>query len=294
MTQVYRLARRASWLTLWINAVLAAAKLVAGIAGHSLALISDAINSIGDMVTTGGLLIGMRISARPATEKHPYGFSRAEAVIGLYLAMALVGAGLWVAREGLLALRYPHESPAGYTLLVAAGVVVIKASLYQYKIRVARRLQSRSLLAAACDHRSDALAGLAVFTGIALNRWAGLTWGDAAATLVVAVTIVWVGISLMRGNIAELLDRQADVAFLRDVSDAAIQVPGVAAIDKIFVRKAGLEYLADVHVEVDPDMTVKRAHEIAHDVQAAIQHALPHIHSILVHLEPYRPERHGR
>lgn len=294
MGKAYKQARWASWLALWINAVLTLGKLVAGVLGQSLALVSDAINSLGDMITTSGVLIGMRISAWPATEKHPYGYSRAESIIGLYLAMALAGAGVWVGLEGLKALRTPHEPAAWYTLLVAAAVVVIKESLYQYKIRIARRLRSRSLMAAAWDHRSDAIAGMAILLGLSLQRWAGLPWGDGAATLVVAGTILWAGLSLMRGNVSELLDRQADVPFLEEVRDAACLVPGVAAIDKLFVRKAGLEYLVDVHVEVDPNLNVKQAHDLAHDVQAAIQHALPHIHSILVHIEPYRPERHAQ
>lgn len=293
MRQAYRQARWASWLAFWINAVLTIAKLLAGTLGHSLALISDAINSLGDMITTCGVLIGMRISAWPATPRHPYGYSRMESIIGLYLALALAGAGVWVGREGLLALKAPQQTPAWYTLLVAVGVVAVKESLYQYKIRVARRLQSQSLKAAAWDHRSDAIAGLAVFLGLALDRWAGLWWGDGLATLVVAVTILWAGISLMHGNVAELLDRQADVEFLGQIRQAARNVPGVAAIDKLFVRKAGLEYLVDLHVEVDPDLSVQRGHEIAHEVQEAIQHALPHIHSILVHVEPHRPQRHA-
>ncbi len=293
MREAYRQARWASWLALWVNAALTAGKLVAGLLGHSLALISDAINSIGDMITTGGLLVGMRISAWPATARHPYGYSRAEAIIGLYLAMALGGAGVWVGRQGLLDLAHSGaESPAWYTLLVAAAVVAIKESLYQYKIRVARRLQSQSLRAAAWDHRADAIAGLAVFVGLALERWARLWWGDEAATLVVAVTIIWAGISLMHGSISELLDSQADVAFLQDIREVAQGVPGVAAIDRLFVRKAGLEYLVDLHVEVDPKLDVQRAHDLAHRVQETIQQAMPQIHGILVHIEPYRPERH--
>ncbi len=295
MQEAYGQARWASWLALWVNAALTVGKLVAGLLGHSLALISDAINSIGDMITTSGVLVGMRISAWPATARHPYGYSRAEAIIGLYLAMALAGAGVWVGRQGLLELARPqHLEPAWYTLAVAAAVVLIKESLYQYKIRVARRLQSQALRAAAWDHRADAIAGLAVFVGLAVERWAGLWWGDKAATLVVAVTIIWAGVSLMHGSISELLDSQADVGFLQEVRDAAGNVPGVAGIDRLFVRKAGLEYLVDLHVEVDPNLSVERAHDLAHDVQQTIQHALPQIHGILVHIEPYRPERHGR
>jgi cation diffusion facilitator family transporter len=293
MRQAYGQARYASWLALWINALLAVAKLVAGLLGNSLALVSDAINSIGDMITTSGVLLGMRISAWPATARHPYGFSRVEAVIGLYLAMTLGGAGVWIAREGVLQLRHPTSSPEWYTLIVAAAVVAIKESLYQYQIRVARRLQSHALRATAWDHRADAIAGTAVLIGIGLSRW-GYWWGDGAATLIVAGTIIWAGLSLMRENVSELLDSQADVAFLQEIRDAARSVSGVAAIDRLFVRKAGLEYLVDLHVEVDSNLNVGRGHEIAHEVQQAIQHTLPHIHGILVHVEPHRPERHAR
>lgn len=289
MQQAYRQARWAAWLALWVNLGLGISKLVAGVLGHSLALVSDAVNSFGDLISTSAVLVGMRISAWPASEKHPYGYSRVEAIIGLYLAMGLAGAGVWIGREGLMNLRHPQPAPEWYTLVVAAAVVVIKESLYQYKIRIARRLASQSLKAAAWDHRSDAIASLAVFAGIGLARW-GVWWGDAAATLVVAGTILWAGLSLMQGSIGELLDRQADISFLQSVRDAAHLVQGVAAIDKLFVRKAGLEYLVDVHVEVDPNLNVRQAHEIAHEVQQAIQHALPSIHSILVHIEPYGPK----
>lgn len=290
MRHAYAQARYASWLALWINAVLATAKLIAGLLGGSLALVSDAINSIGDMITSSGVLLGMRISAWPATVRHPYGFSRVEAIIGLYLAIALGGAAVWIAREGILQLRQPTSSPEWYTLIVAAAVVVIKESLYHYKIRIARRLRSQALRAAAWDHRADAIAGTAVLIGIGLSRW-GYGWGDGAATLIVAGTIIWAAVSLMRDNISELLDSQADVAFLEEIHDAALRVPGVAALDRLFVRKAGLEYLVDLHVEVDPNLNVKRGHEIAHEVQEAIQRTLPHIHGILVHVEPHRPER---
>ncbi len=286
MRIAYRQARWAAWLAFWVNLVLGVSKLVVGLIGQSLALVSDAVNSFGDLISTAGVLVGMQISTWPATAKHPYGYSRIEAIIGLYLAMGLAGAGVWIGREGLASLDAPHPVPAWYTLIVAGAVVIIKESLYQYKIRVARRLGSQSLRAAAWDHRSDAIASLAVLAGIAASRW-GYWWGDSVATLVVSGTILWAGVNLMRGSVSELLDRQADVSFLESVRQTASLVQGVAAIDKLFVRKAGLEYLVDVHVEVDPDLNVKRAHDIAHDVQQAIQHAMPNIHSILVHIEPH-------
>lgn len=287
MDVAYRQGRWAAWLALGVNAALGVTKLVAGLLGNSFALVSDAVNSFGDLFTTGGVIIGMRLSAKPADREHPYGHSRIEAIIGLYLSLAVAAAGAWIGYEGLQRMGQSPPVPEWYTLLVAAGVVIVKESLYQYKIRVARRLASQSLMAAAWDHRSDAISSTAVFVGLALARWAGVPWGDTAATLVVAVAILWAGVGLMRASAHELMDRQADMDFLDSVRRAAGLVHGVAALDKLFVRKAGLEYLVDVHVEVDPELNVRRAHDIAHEVQEAIQHALPQVHSILVHIEPH-------
>jgi len=290
MRQAYRRGRWAAWLAILTNSALGVAKLVAGVLGHSFALVSDAIHSFSDIATSLGVLVGMRISARPADAEHPYGHSRAEAIIGLYIAMALAGAGVFVAREAISRLGKPQVMPAGYTLIVVAVAVAVKEALYQYKSRLARRIRSRSLMADAWHHRSDALSSIAVFVGIALVRWTDLAWADEAATLVVAVCILWAGVSLMRSSSDELMDRQADEHLLATVRAAAAAVEGVARVEKLFVRTAGLEYLIDVHVQVDPHLTVAEAHEIAHAAQEAIQRAVPHTHSVLVHLEPHAGE----
>lgn len=286
MDRAYRHGRWAAWAAIVTNATLGIAKLVAGLLGHSFALVSDAIHSFSDIATSLGVLAGMRISARPADAEHPYGHSRAEAIIGLYIAMALAGAGVFVAREAISRLGKPQVIPAGYTLVVVAVAVAVKEALYQYKSRLARRISSRSLMADAWHHRSDALSSVAVFAGIAMVRWTHLAWADEAATLAVAVCILWAAVSLMHTSSDELMDRQADKRLLQTVREVAGAVAGVARVEKLFIRTAGLEYLIDVHVQVDPRLTVAEAHEIAHAAQQAIQHALPHTHSVLVHLEP--------
>ena len=286
MQGAYRSGRWAAWLAILTNAGLGVAKLVAGLLGGSFALVSDAVHSFSDVATSFGVLVGMRISARPADAEHPYGHSRAEAIVGLYIAMALAAAGVLVAREALNRFERPHMPPAVYTLIVAGLSVFIKEGLYQYKSRLARRIHSRAIMADAWHHRSDALSSIAVFVGIGLTRWAGLVWADELATLAVAVCILWAAISLMQSSSDELMDRQADEQMVEAVRAAAVVVPEVVLIDKLFIRKAGLEYLVDVHIHVDPELSVKQSHEIAHNVQQAIQQALPHIHSVLVHTEP--------
>jgi len=286
MDRAYARGRRAAWLGVTLNLALGLLKLVAGLLGNCFALVSDAVHSFSDVVTSLAVLLGMRISAKPADSEHPYGHSRAEAIIGLYVAMALAAAGVMVAREALSRIAVEQVMPAWYTLLAAGISVVVKEGLYQYKSRLGRQIHSRAITADAWHHRSDALSSVAVFVGIVISRWTGAWWADGAAALVVAVSIIWAGLSLLKSTMDELMDRQAPDEMLRAVRSIARGVPGVVDVEKLFVRKAGLEYLVDVHIEVEPHLTVMQSHEIAHAVQSTLQSRLPHIHSVLVHIEP--------
>src|SRR5262249_39940163 len=146
--------------------------------------------------------------------------------------------------------------PETYTLWVAGASMVVKEALYHYKIRLGRRLRSTSLIADAWDHRSDVLSSAAVLVGLALTKYAGVVWADEVATLIVAMTLIWASVSLLTGSTHELMDTQQDPEMLRMLREAARQVRGVRDVEKLWVRKAGLEFLVDIHIEVDPDMSV--------------------------------------
>lgn len=286
---LYRQATTAALLGLVVNLALGVMKLTAGIIGGSFALISDAVNSLGDAVTSIVVLFALRVAQRPPDSEHPYGHTKAEAIAALSVALVVVMSALFIGWEALQRILIVHPIPPAWTLWLAAGNVIIKEGLYWYKLHVGRKTGSSAIIANAWDHRSDALCSLAVLVGLAVVRFAGPTyiWADEAAALVVAAAIVWTGLRLFRQSASELLDSQAGDEFVRQIRDSAAAVSDVLAVEKLWVRKSGLEYLVDIHIEVAADKTVEEGHRIGHAVKDRLLAEFVSLRDVLVHLEPY-------
>jgi cation diffusion facilitator family transporter len=286
---LYQQATRAALLGLLVNLSLGVAKLVGGVVGHSFALLSDAVNSLGDSLSSIIVLFALRFAQRPADLEHPYGHTRAEAIAASNVALLIILSALWVGWQALQARPAVHGPPPLWTLWIAAANVLIKESLYRYKVRVGRRTGSAAIIANAWDHRSDAFCSLAVLIGLAVVRWAGpgYGWVDQAAAVVVVAAIIWSGARLFRNSASELMDLQADDEFVQRVRAAAEQVPGVCAVEQLRVRKTGLEYLADLHLEVNAELTVAEGHRIGHAVKDRLMQEFCPLRDVLVHLEPH-------
>ena len=287
---------RATWLGLVVNLALGCTKLVGGLVGQSYALISDAVNSLGDVFTSVGVLLAFRVAQKPADAEHPYGHTRAEAIAGSNVAI-LVGVSAllvgWGAIRGVS--NHPHEMPPVWTLAIAGANVLIKEALYQYQIRLGRRAGSSAIIANAWDHRADALSALAVLAGLAIVRLGGpslLAIDEVAALFVVAI-IVTSAARLHWASVQELMDAQADKPFVDQIRGAAATVEGVEQIDKLWVRKSGMEYLVDIHIQVRADQTVDEGHRISHLVKDELLNRFANLRDVLVHLEPY-PHVHDR
>lgn len=286
--ELYREARRAAGWGIALSLGLGGAKLLGGVFGHSLALVSDAVHSLVDAAISAALLGALLVAQRPADNEHPYGHARFEAVAGSGVAVLLILLALGIGREALATIGETREIPSAYTLFIAMGGAIFQEGLYRYARRVARDTGSAALLATAWDYRLDAMGSVAVVFGVSLARWggSGWAWADHAAALVVALSVLWVGGTLLWGNIQDLMDRQADPVLLDAVRTEALAVEGVMGVETLRVRKVGLEYLVDIHVEVDPEHTVRDGHAIAHAVKdRVIDHFAP-IRDVLVHVEP--------
>jgi cation diffusion facilitator family transporter len=286
---LYREVTRAARLGLAVNLALGVVKLAGGLASGSYALVADAVNSLGDVFVSVVVLFALRVAQLPPDAEHPYGHSRAEAIAASNVALVIVLSALAVGWEALRKIGEPQLVPPAWTLWIAAANVVIKEGLYRYKFRVGRRTGSQAILANAQDHRSDALCSLAVLIGLAAVRGGGpsLRWADEAAALVVVAIIVYSGIVLFRRAASELMDRQAAAALVRDIRQTALAEPGVKEVETLWVRKSGLEYFADIHIEVDPQMSVAEGHKIGHEVKDRLLAAFPVLRDVLVHLEPH-------
>lgn len=286
---LYTRAVRATLVGLVANFALGVTKLIAGLVGGSFALVSDAINSLGDSLSSVVTLGALWYAQTPADDEHPYGHTRVEAVAGAYIAVLILVTGLYVGIEASQRFADTRPIPPVWTLWIAAANVILKEALYAYNRRVGRLTGSTAMLASAWDHRSDALTSLAVLIGLGVVRYAGpgYGWADSAAALCVAVAILWSGSQLLKQSTGELLDPQADGDLVGRIRRESEAVVGVLAVEKLWVRKTGIEYLVDIHIQVDPEMTVDAGHRISHEVKNRLIASFALVKDVLVHLEPY-------
>jgi cation diffusion facilitator family transporter len=277
-------------LGLLVNLSLAIIKLVGGLVGHSFALLSDAANSIGDVLTSCVVIFALRVAQKPADEEHPYGHTRIEAVAGSNVAVLIIVSAIWIGWEAISRFSQTHVIPPVWTLWIAGGNVLVKEVLYRYKIRVGREIGSMAIIAGAWDHRSDALCSLAVLLGLATIRIGGpaYIWADEVASLVVVAAILWTASNLLRQSTHELMDAQADEELVTQMRSVLLEVQGVLGVEKFWVRKSGLEYFADVHIEVAADMTIADGHVIGHQAKERLMRTFPVLRDVLVHLEPHQ------
>lgn len=286
---LYREVGGAALLGLLVNLALGLVKLVGGLVASSFALISDAVNSLGDVLASGVLVFALRLAQRPPDAEHPYGHTRAEAIAASNIALLVIVSALWVGWEALGRIAVRHPIPPGWTLGIAAANILIKEALYRYNMRIGRRTGSAALIANAWDHRSDALCSLAVLVGLGVVYGGGprYIWADEAAALVVVAAILWSASRVFRDSASELMDVQAAEDLVRRIGAEARAVSQVRGVETLWVRKSGLEYFADIHIEVDPLLTVAEGHRIGHLVKDRLLAEFPSLRDVLVHLEPH-------
>jgi cation diffusion facilitator family transporter len=283
----YRASRKAAVWGLGVSLGLGGVKLLGGLLGHSLALLSDGLHSLVDAAISAALVVALIVAQRPADREHPYGHGRVEAVAGAGLALILLALAAAIAFESLSTIAERYAPPAVFTLFIAGGGACLQELLYRYVSRVARRTGSAALLATAWDYRLDALGGIGVLVGVALARWAGWPWADHVAAILIAATVFWIGGRLLWENIQSLIDRQADPEILEQVRTEAQAVPGVLAVEKLRVRRMGIELVVEIHIEVDGNETVRDGHAVAHAVKDHLMRQIPAICDVVVHVEPY-------
>ena len=275
---------------LLVNAVLVLVKLIAGIIGHANALVADAVESSADIFSSLIVWMGLSIASRPADEDHPYGHGKAEPLAAAVVSLMLLGAAIGISIMAIREIVTPHHLPAPFTLFVAAGVIIIKETLYRRVSRVGREVGSTAIAADAWHHRADATSSLAAFIGISIALWGGRGWeaADDWAALVAAMLVAINGVRTLRPAISALMDEVPDRAVKEKAMQAALRVIGVQQIENLNVRGSGLGFYVDLHAQADPAMSLEEAHEIAAKVKYAIREAIPSVVSVLVHMEPYR------
>jgi len=288
---------RATFIGLAVNVVLAGTKLFAGIAGHSHALVADAVESFADVFSAIIVWRGLVIAHEPADKDHPYGHGKAEPLAAAFVSVMLLTAAGWIIFRSFAEIEQPHSVPAPFTLVVLIAVVLIKELLFRFALHEAQAVDSSAVRSDAWHHRSDAITSVAAGVGIsiALVGGKGFESADDWAAIAAGCVIAWNGSRLLRLAINELMDKSPGDELTAAVCRLAAIIPGVEGVEKCFVRKMGYHYYVDMHVEVDPQMTVERSHEIAHAVKDQVRSEFPSVRDVLVHIEPRNiPARKAR
>lgn len=283
-------SRRAAVAGMVANVMLAGVKFAAGVLGNSYALIADAIESFADIGSSLIVWRGVVIASKPADADHPYGHGRAETLATAVVAVMLLGAALLILVQSIREVMTPHHAPAAFTLYVLLGVVFVKEALYRFVGRVGEEIESGAVQADAWHHRSDAITSAAAALGISVALIGGEEYksADDVAAIFASLIIGWNGYRLLRPAVGELMDEAPDTGLIDQARATALGVAGVRGVEKCLARKMGYGYVLDMHVEVDADLTVAAAHQLAHHVKDEIRAKHQRVNEVTIHVEPYR------
>jgi cation diffusion facilitator family transporter len=267
---------------------LAAIKITVGIMAGSAAVVSDGVESGADVLASGIVLLGLLIASKPADAEHPYGYGRVEALAGLAvgLMLAITGAGICFGAAQKLSLPRTPPLYATWPLVLSMAT---KGVLSYAKFRFARRINSEALGADAWNDAVDILSAFTALVAVSLSVWRPDRFGraDAYGAFVVGVIVVFLGARVIYETTQQLMDRMPEPGVLEEIRRVALGVPGACGVEKCYARKTGLRYHVDLHLEVDPNLTVRESHFIAHEVRDRIVAELNWVADVLVHVEPH-------
>ncbi|MFD0976958.1 cation diffusion facilitator family transporter [Salinimicrobium gaetbulicola] len=287
-TEKHQKAINASYFSIVGNAALAIIKGITGFFGNSYALIADAIESTTDVFSSLLVLLGLKYSARPADENHPYGHGKVEPLVTFAVVGFLIVSATIIVIESIENIQTPHKVPKPYTLIVLAVIIVIKEVFYRFISKKSDETQSSSLKADAWHHRSDAITSLMAFIGISVAIFMGKGYENADdwAALFASGFILYNAFLILRPALGEIMDEHLYDDLVEEIREVSHKVPGVIDTEKCFVRKAGMTYHVDLHVVVDGKITVSKGHDIAHNLKNVLLKEIPDIADILIHVEP--------
>jgi len=276
-----------------LNLILSFGKIAGGLLGRSNALVADGIESLLDLLSSLLIWGALKYAAKPPDEEHPYGHGKAEALASLIGALVLAIAGAIIAHNSIVTLISASHGamihlPSPWTLLILIGVIVLKETLYQFMARRARRIGSNALLADAWHHRSDAVTSIAAFIGISISLLGGRGYevADDWAALFACVVIFFSAYNMLKLSLGDMMDARVSPDAEKTVLSITYAVPGVISAEKCRIRKSGLSYIADLHIRVKGDLTVREGHRISHEVKDSLLASELPLEDVTVHLEP--------
>ncbi len=284
-----RIAMRISNVSIAVNVLLSALKLIAGIVAHSSAMVSDAVHSLSDVLSTFVVMIGIHISSKESDEEHPYGHERFECVASIILATMLAVTGGGIGLGGIRAiLGGANELPIPGMLALLAAVIsiVVKEMMFWYTKAGADKINSGALKADAWHHRTDAMSSVGSLLGIGAARL-GFPIFDPIASLVICIFIFAAALEIYKDAVNKMVDSSIDEGEIEQIKKVIHEQDGVYGVDEIRTRIFGSKCYVDVEISADERLNLKEAHDIAEQVHDKIEEKFPEIKHVMVHVNPY-------
>lgn len=285
-------AMRVSTVSIVVNLLLSAGKLLAGIFGRSGAMISDAVHSASDVFSTFIVIAGIRISAKKSDVNHPYGHERMECVASIILATVLMATGFGIGLGGLrtiLSGKWESLAVPGVTALAAAIVSIAgKEWMYWYTRAAAKKINSGALMADAWHHRSDSLSSVGALIGIAGSRM-GYPVLDPAASIVISAFIAKAAYEIFMDAVNKMVDKACAPETEDTIRRIVLEQEGVLGIDRLMTRLFGAKIYVDMEIAADGSRTLYETHGIAEQVHDAIEAHFPEVKHCMVHVNPADP-----
>lgn len=282
-------AMRVSAVGIGMNLILSLFKLMAGIIGHSGAMISDAVHSASDVLSTLVVVVGVKISAKKSDPHHPYGHERMECVAAILLAIILfisgVGIGISGVKKMMVGIQVDMVIPQRIALIAAVVSIMVKEWMYWYTRAAAKRIHSSALMADAWHHKSDSLSSIGAFIGI-LGARMGVPILDPAAGLVIGFFIVKASYDIFKDAVDKMVDRSCDDETETRMRQEIGKINGVEQIDMIHTRLFGAKIYVDIEIAADGELSLKEAHKIAQNVHDKIEGEFPLVKHCMVHVNP--------
>ena len=283
-----QIGQRVAATGMLVSGALAVLKIAAGMSGHSTAVVADGLESAADVITSGFVLFGLTLAAKPADDDHPYGHGRVETLTGLLIGLVLLLGGALISWNSIRRVGQPHQPVAAFVIWPLVISLAAKTGLATLKFRYGKKLQSDALTADGWNDAMDTISAIAALIAVGLTLWDGVRFAEADryGGFAVGLIVIFAGLRVARDTALQLMDTMPDDRLIEQIRGAAFGVPGVRGVEKCFARKTGFKYHVDLHLEVDPEMTVRQSHQLAHQVQLNILARLDWVADVLVHVEP--------
>lgn len=270
------------------NLILTGLKLIAGFVANSAAMISDAIHTASDVLSTLVVIVSVKIANKKSDSDHQYGHERFESLGSLILAIMLLATGLAIGWSGVKTLWEPSNSleiPGALALYAAIISIIVKEAMYWYTIAAANKIKSTALKADAWHHRSDALSSIGALIGIGAAQL-GYPLGDPIASLLICLCIIKTAFDIGKDAVEKLTDKSCDPETVKAMRSTAAEQKGVIAVKELKTRLFGTKAYTDITIACDGNLTLRNAHSIGEEVHLAIERNFPQVKHCNVHVDP--------